>query len=464
MGNKICRKCNRVMFFRLAFCLLFACFLNLSKKMVRNDYVGIEILFLRNKSGVSPVVFRRFPVVCSPLQEVTLLRKQYEKEIKTIQNLIAMKTTDKIKILPLFALVLLPFSNIFSQSSPGSDGTVFTTVALAGSSASWNNPANAATENGIYSSTDNIASNGDYSDYLVATGFTFNIPDNARITGIEVTFYKNSDNLPHTHDHSVRIIKGGTIGGDEKAFSSSWEKQGNPVVYGGNNDLWGETWTPADINSDNFGIALSAERQGNGGGSMSAEIDYIKINIIYDFGLPIELLSFNALPSNGSVLLKWVTASETNNDYFTIERSANGMDFSTAGTVAGAGNSNNLKEYSFTDENPFSTIYYRLKQTDFNGAFTYSDIILVTTSGNKTAGVGVNATDGILHVTVNNAVAGPLQVNIFNTAGALVYGTETHIGSGSSTVDLSTSLPVSIYIVKVSMNNMQPVTTKVFMN
>ena len=180
--------------------------------------------------------------------------------------------------------------------------------------------------------------------------------------------------------------------------------------------------------------------------------------------LPIELLSFNAIPINNSVLLKWVTASETNNDYFTIERSANGMDFSPAGTIAGAGNSNSLKEYSFNDESPVAATYYRLKQTDFNGAFTYSNIILVNASGSKTAAVGINAANGILHVTVNNALAGPLMVNVYSNAAALVYSNASQIGSGSSTIDLTPSLPTGIYTVRVNMNNMRPVTSKVFMN
>ena len=95
--------------------------------------------------------------------------------------------------------------------------------------------------------------------------------------------------------------------------------------------------------------------------------------------LPIELISFSAKPTNnGDVLLDWITASEINNDYFTIERSIDGLSFHELTTINGAGNSNETLNYSYTDKNPFFGIsYYRLKQTDYDGQFTYSDIIVI---------------------------------------------------------------------------------------
>ena len=89
--------------------------------------------------------------------------------------------------------------------------------------------------------------------------------------------------------------------------------------------------------------------------------------------LPIELLSFEAICNNNSVNLLWSTASEKNNDYFTIERSSDGITFQTVLTVKGAGNSNQVINYSAIDEKPIDGIaYYRLKQTDYDGKFEYS--------------------------------------------------------------------------------------------
>lgn len=92
--------------------------------------------------------------------------------------------------------------------------------------------------------------------------------------------------------------------------------------------------------------------------------------------LPVELVEFSGTAEADYNHLKWITASETNNDYFTIERSTDGMTFVELGRVDGAGNSTQLLNYYFNDMNPAEgTNYYRLKQTDFNGQFTYSSMI-----------------------------------------------------------------------------------------
>ncbi|MFA7272784.1 MAG: T9SS type A sorting domain-containing protein [Crocinitomicaceae bacterium] len=95
--------------------------------------------------------------------------------------------------------------------------------------------------------------------------------------------------------------------------------------------------------------------------------------------LPIGLLYFDAKMNNQrTVDLSWQTASETNNDYFTIERSKNGSSWETIGAVTGAGNSFLALSYQSIDPNPLMGIsYYRLKQTDFDGKFTYSKSIAV---------------------------------------------------------------------------------------
>jgi hypothetical protein len=92
--------------------------------------------------------------------------------------------------------------------------------------------------------------------------------------------------------------------------------------------------------------------------------------------LPIELVSFDAIEEKNRVKLTWSTSSEFNNDYFTIEKSENGTMFDSIATVKGAGNSQAILNYSTIDYNPSSgLVYYRLKQTDFDGQFKYSGIV-----------------------------------------------------------------------------------------
>lgn len=92
--------------------------------------------------------------------------------------------------------------------------------------------------------------------------------------------------------------------------------------------------------------------------------------------LPIELVNFSAyLTNHNSVKLDWETVSEISNDFFVIERSVNGVNWESVIKIDGAGNSSALLQYSTQDENPYDgTSYYRLKQIDFNGDFTYSPI------------------------------------------------------------------------------------------
>lgn len=95
--------------------------------------------------------------------------------------------------------------------------------------------------------------------------------------------------------------------------------------------------------------------------------------------LPIELLSFDAtLNDRAEVELDWATALEINNDYFTVERSIDGIEFEPVLEVAGAGNTAIMHTYSAIDANPLNGLsYYRLKQTDFDGTFTYSKLSAV---------------------------------------------------------------------------------------
>lgn len=92
--------------------------------------------------------------------------------------------------------------------------------------------------------------------------------------------------------------------------------------------------------------------------------------------LPISLLSFTGTKSGKNIQLKWATATEINNDHFEIERADGNSTFNAIGTVSGAGNSNELRTYSFLDEHPYQGIaYYRLMQVDRNGSVSYSGII-----------------------------------------------------------------------------------------
>jgi hypothetical protein len=94
--------------------------------------------------------------------------------------------------------------------------------------------------------------------------------------------------------------------------------------------------------------------------------------------LPIELVAWDALKEGSIVHLSWVTATEQENDHFTIERSSDGVTFEDVLRIEGAGNSTTQRRYDAVDEKPLSGVsYYRLRQTDWNGTQTVSEVVVV---------------------------------------------------------------------------------------
>ncbi|HIN39663.1 MAG TPA: T9SS type A sorting domain-containing protein, partial [Flavobacteriales bacterium] len=148
--------------------------------------------------------------------------------------------------------------------------------------------------------------------------------------------------------------------------------------------------------------------------------------------LPIELLDFKAdLNEEGTVDITWATASEMNNEFFTIERSTDGADFETIIEREGAGTSNQLIEYAAVDRNPLmGTSYYRLKQTDYDGKFEYSELRVVKMLRTLNFSVRPNPATDRLEITFGDISGGSVfvmtreykaSIKIYNTAGKLVY-------------------------------------------
>jgi photosystem II stability/assembly factor-like uncharacterized protein len=96
-----------------------------------------------------------------------------------------------------------------------------------------------------------------------------------------------------------------------------------------------------------------------------------------DITVPVELTSFIAEVHGEKVILKWSTATETNNNGFEIQRSFDGKSFAAVGFVTGHGTSTEPNNYSYIDEDQSGKVYYRLKQLDYNGTYSYSNIIYV---------------------------------------------------------------------------------------
>lgn len=137
--------------------------------------------------------------------------------------------------------------------------------------------------------------------------------------------------------------------------------------------------------------------------------------------LPIELTTFTGYPTSDGNQLEWSTATETNNNYFDVERSADGAEFTKIASVNGNGNSTSTLNYNLLDPTPASGInYYRLKQVDFDGNSTYSNIISIEdeTWGNTVIQVYPNPSNDIVHIIASENI---VSFSIYNMLGELVF-------------------------------------------
>lgn len=122
----------------------------------------------------------------------------------------------------------------------------------------------------------------DYHDTLVADQFELEVPEAAEIRGLTMEIRKAGDDSSVTDD-SVRIVKGGQIGNTERYSPQLWPTNLSWVSYGGPDDLWGEEWTPAELNADDFGIALSAAYTSTAGNAR-AYVDQVRVTVHYTIG------------------------------------------------------------------------------------------------------------------------------------------------------------------------------------
>ncbi len=163
--------------------------------------------------------------------------------------------------------------------------------------------------------------------------------------------------------------------------------------------------------------------------------------------LPIVLLFFSANCQNQNIVIAWSTASENNNDYFTIEQSTDAANWVIIKTVDGAGNSSSILNYSFTDSITSAAIsYFRLKQTDFDGKSKYSKVITIKNCKENLVPNSLviypNPAIGIINFLFNGDIRQVRSIEVFNALGERVY----YSGRYQSFIDL-TNKSAGVYFV-----------------
>lgn len=179
--------------------------------------------------------------------------------------------------------------------------------------------------------------------------------------------------------------------------------------------------------------------------------------------LPIKLLYFRVNYNGSTVDLNWSTTTEINNDYFTIERSADAINFESILAKDGAGNSSQTLFYEAEDSSPLNGVsYYRLKQTDFNGDFSYSTIVSINIKNNNAFQLVniFNSENNYLNVVVNCGSDGAVNFELYDMTGKKVHSSLENIVGNNQTISISTSgLSSGIYLLK-AFNGEKVITKK----
>lgn len=166
-----------------------------------------------------------------------------------------------------------------TPASANSEKTPSTVTGNTGSGTEdWTSVSNITADDGSVATTGANLANLEVTKDLKATNYGFAIPTNATITGIEVIIDRRATGANDIEDASLRLIKGGTVQGNDKASGTDWPTTMTNATYGSSSDLWGLTLTPSDINANNFGVSLSAKEIA---GSPKPEVDVIKIKVYY---------------------------------------------------------------------------------------------------------------------------------------------------------------------------------------
>ncbi len=168
--------------------------------------------------------------------------------------------------------------------------------------------------------------------------------------------------------------------------------------------------------------------------------------------LPIELMSFEAKADEDKVNLKWTTASEKNNQSFTIEKTADGENFEIVAVIPGAGNVNSQRSYSHTDNKPYQGLsYYRLKQSDFSGDITYSKLLAVYSDKEiEDLLIYPNPSEG--NFTISSAVFDerPVIVKLIDATGKTVFN-KTLLANGQKlSISIENSLQAGNYMLLIT--------------
>lgn len=268
------------------------------------------------------------------------------------------------------------------------------------------------------------------------TGFAFQLRDIASgqnspsYTGIRsVTWWLNHSGSSITYLSPSGLVE--TLGHDRSD------------VYVGSSLVFNEMVAASSSNLTDFKFIFS---QGEG------RIQLDNFNITAEGVLPVGLISFKGRrDSDDCISLSWCTEFERSHDYFEVQKSKNGIDFSSLGKVGGKGESSKPVCYLFDDcESLEGDTYYRLKIVSDDGSFEYSRVLSVSGQADVMASIRTNPVRGDLEVLFSSELAQDGKLHIFDLSGKLLLSCKADMGSLTRRMDLS-SLPEGSYLLMLDL-------------
>ena len=310
---------------------------------------------------------------------------------------LAHRRLSRLLTITLITALTLGSKKGFAQSCASTTGytrgSSFSTAALGGSLFNWTNPglASSTTDGGVASASFTLTflNLSGHSNYLTAEGFGLNIPAGATICAINVEVVRYATGISlfsNVKDNSVVLLNNGTPAGGNLASGANWAGSSETVNYTEN----GSGWTQAQVNSPNFGVAISAGVSGLLGVNLTANIDQIRISITYDMTtvLATALQDYSVIRAPDGNLLTWTASPALSGTRFTVQRSSDThswLDLSSmGGPDAVIAKREGPQTYTYEDPAPLAgNNFYRLRMDEPGGATSWSPI----------AGIRNNSTD-----------------------------------------------------------------------
>lgn len=265
--------------------------------------------------------------------------------------------------------------------------------------------------------------------------------------GVALTSGGSNYNIENGLNHTLRV----SYNSGTQTLTASTMNAAATVTYGTVSYSPVNPTTLFGTNNPYFGFT------GSTGGLNNQQSACLAASLV----LPVTLVNFNAECNDNNVVLNWTTSSEINNDYFTIQKSNDAINWENIGIIPGAGKSSINTSYSWIDKNITNEIsYYRLKQIDFNGAYEYFDIVTVNCLNKSEINVYPNPFNNHINIDLERLTSYPATVSVYSSMGQVVYQKTITEKQPRYTIDVNLNSGTYILNIKSSNINLNKKLTK----